>query len=187
MGLAPFPLSLHHFKKSVPPWPTIPAKENPMFFPRSPFIFIGLIAALALCPSTAPEAQNQAALQATTYIAPPIGTKLGSNGRFTLGPRPWAPSGCLFYRDSLSDSNFNVSGQAFARYQGTASRVFLALEQDPQKPVCPSKSPSGTPIVPLAFPMTEVNDTYTFTLPTGRTCTGHLTPNGFTNGLSCRG
>ncbi len=37
-----------------------------MFFPRSPFIFIGLIAALALCPSTAPEAQKQAALQATT-------------------------------------------------------------------------------------------------------------------------
>jgi hypothetical protein len=109
------------------------------------------------------------------------------HSRITLGPRSWAPSGCLFYKDNLHDGIFNVAGPYFRNYQGTASRIILSLEQLPGGKACPSKSPSGTPIVPLAFPMIEFNDNYTFTLPNGRTCTGLLTPNGFTNGLSCRG
>ena len=159
-----------------------------MFFPRSLFLFIGFIAAGALS-ACAPETQSQnpAAPQMVAYVAPPVGTTLGSNGRITLGPRSWAPSGCLFYKDNLHDSNFNVAGPNFRNYQGTASRIILSLEQLPGGKACPSKSPSGTPIGPLAFPMIESNDNYTFTLPNGRTCTGLLTPNGFTNGLSCRG
>ena len=62
-----------------------------MFFPRSQFIFIGLIAALALCPSTAPEAQNQATLQATTYIAPPDRHKIGQQWSIHSWPAPVGP------------------------------------------------------------------------------------------------